>query len=59
MSEFVPSPVDLELRVLPGRYPHGLNVVRLVALEAVGSPSFETEVSKLIDVRATPVGGAP
>jgi hypothetical protein len=59
MSEYVPSPVDLELRVSPGDYPHGLDVLRLVVLEAVGSPSFETEVSKLIDVRTTPVSGVP
>ena len=59
MSEYVPSPVDLELRVSPGDEPHGLDVLRLVVLEAVGSPSFQTEVSRLIKVSATPVTGAP
>jgi hypothetical protein len=59
MGEYVPTPVDLELRVSLADDPGGFNVLRLVVLEAVGSPSFETEVSKLIDVRATPVAGTP
>jgi hypothetical protein len=60
MGQYVPSPVDLELRVssIHG-YPGGLQVLRLVVLEALGSPSFEAEVSRLIDVRASPVVGSP
>lgn len=59
MGEYVPSPVDLELRVSssPGS-PGTLKVLQLVLLEALGSPSFEAEVSGLINVRATPVGEA-
>jgi hypothetical protein len=60
MEEYVPSPVDLELRISPRDGPPGaLEVLRLVVLEATGSPSFEAEVSRLIDVRATPVGPVP
>lgn len=60
MGEYVPSPVDLELRVSSMHgFPGGLQVLRLVALEAVGSPSFEPEVSRLIDISASPVPGSP
>jgi len=60
MDEYVPSPVDLELRVSSSHgFPGGLQILRLVVLEALGSPSFKPEVSRLIDVRATPVGGSP
>jgi hypothetical protein len=59
MGEYTPSPVDLELRVVPGAIPHTLDVLRLVVLEAMGSPSFETDVSRLITVRASPVASAP
>ena len=56
MGRYVPSPVDLELRVSPGGgSPGPLQVLRLVVLEALGSPSFESEVSGLIDVTAVPV----
>jgi hypothetical protein len=59
MSQYVPSPVDLELRVSVGNGSPGvMTVLRLVALEALGSSSFAPEVSRLIDVRATPVGGS-
>ncbi len=59
MDEYVPTPVDLELRVSSsGDVPGGLQVLRLVVLEALGSPSFDQEVSRLIEVRATPVAGA-
>jgi hypothetical protein len=59
MDEYVPSPIDLELVVSsPDGYPGGLQVLRLVVLEALGSPSFEAEVSRLIDVRAIPVVGS-
>ena len=59
MSEYVPLPVDLDVRITTGESPHGLDVLRLVVLEAVGAESFRTEVSTLISVRATPVSGAP
>jgi hypothetical protein len=59
MGQYVPSPVDLELRVSVGNGSPGvLTVLKLLALEAFGSPSFETEVTRLIDVRATAVGGS-
>jgi hypothetical protein len=59
MGQYVPSPVDLELRVSVGNGSPGvMTVLRLVALEALGSSSFAPEVSRLIDVRATPVGGS-
>lgn len=59
MSQYIPAPVDLEVRLSPGQYPHGLEVLRLVVMEAVGSPSFESEVSRLIIVHAFPVGAIP
>jgi hypothetical protein len=60
MDRYVPAPVDLELRVSSsGPLPGTLQVLRLVVLEALGSPSFDEEVSRLIDVRATPVVGSP
>jgi hypothetical protein len=59
MTGYVASPVDLELRIATERAPHLLDVLRLVALEAIGSPSFETEVSRLIDLSATRPTAAP
>lgn len=60
MDQYVPSPVDLELQVSSsGGVPGGLQILRLVVLEALGSPSFDQEVSRLIEVRATPVAGPP
>lgn len=59
MGEYVPTPVDLELNVSAGDSPHALDVLRLVILEVVDPPSFEMEVARLIEVRATPVAGAP
>ncbi len=60
MDQYVPSPVDLELRVSSrGGVPGVLEVLRLVALEALGSPSFEQEVSRLIDVEASPIAAPP
>jgi hypothetical protein len=59
MDQYVPSPVDLELQVSSDQgVPGGLQVLRLLVLEALGSPSFEHEVSRLIEVRATPVAGS-
>ncbi len=56
MSEYVPSPVDLELRVsAPAGRTGGLEVLKLVVLEAIGSPSFDARVSRLIDVTASPI----
>lgn len=56
MGGYVPSPVDLELRVSAARgFPGELEVLRLVVLEALGSPSFLPEVSGLIEVRTAPV----
>jgi hypothetical protein len=59
MGEYVPSPVDLELRVTSNGPPGAGQVLRLVLLEALGSPSFETEAARLIDVRAVPAAAAP
>lgn len=59
MDEYVPSPIDLDLRLSAGDYPHGLDVLRLVFLEAVGSPDFATDVSRLIEVSATAPSSAP
>jgi hypothetical protein len=59
MREYVPTPVDLELRVTdPHGSPGTLDVLRLVMLEAIGSPSFDQEVSRLIDITASPIQGA-
>ena len=59
MGEYVPSPVDLELHVSAGSGSPGvLTVLKLVVLEALASPSFEPDVSRLIDVRTTRVGGS-
>ena len=59
MEQYVSSPVDLELRVTPGDGTGDwLQAVRLLALETLGSPSFESEVAHLIEVQATPVEGS-
>jgi hypothetical protein len=59
MGQYVPSAVDLEIRVSPaGRSPGTLEILRLVVLEALGSSSFEQEVSRLIEVEATPIVGS-
>jgi hypothetical protein len=58
MEEYVPSPVDLELRVTPGDAGSGPQALRLLVLEATGSPLFASEVARLIDVQAIPVPGA-
>ena len=60
MDQYVPSRVDLELRVSSeDGVPSVLQVLRLVAVEAFGSPSLEPEVSRLIDVEASPVAASP
>jgi hypothetical protein len=59
MGEYVPSPVDVEVSVSAGDSPHALDVLRLVILEVVDPTSFETEVARLIEVRAIPVAGSP
>lgn len=60
MDGYVPSPVDLELRISRGEASGAaLDVLRLLVLEAAGSPSFDTEVARLIEVRASPVGSLP
>jgi hypothetical protein len=60
MEQYVPSPVDLELHITPGDITGGeLQALRLLLLEALGSPSFGAEVARLVDVGAGPVGGAP
>ncbi len=57
MGEYVPSPVDLELRLsASGGVPDPWQVLRLVVLEAIGSPDFASEAARLIEVEATPVG---
>lgn len=56
MGQYVPSPVDLELQVSPSDgYPGMQETLRLIVLEATGSPSFGPEVSRLIDVSASPI----
>lgn len=59
MSDYVPTPIDLEMRVSPGDRPGALGVLRLVLLEALDSRSFAVEVSRLVDVRATRPAGVP
>ena len=60
MEQYVPSPVDLELRISPGDGTGGgLQTITLLVLEILGSPSFESEVGRLIHVQATPVQGSP
>lgn len=55
MSQYVPSPVDLELLVsAPSGSPGVLRVLELVALEALGSRSFQPGIGGLIDVRVLP-----
>lgn len=59
MERYVPSPVDLDLRVTPGDATgDGLDAIRLLVLETLGSPSFESEVARLIDVQASPAEGS-
>jgi hypothetical protein len=55
MGRYVPSPIDLELRITSDRQPGILDVARLVIGELVGSSSFERDVDRLIDVTAVPV----
>lgn len=53
MTGYVPAPVDLELVLTSGhRRPGVPGVLGLVLLEAMGSPSFHAEVSRLIVVTA-------
>ena len=59
MGGYVRSPVDLEARITLGDRPGLGEVVRLLVLEATGSPSFGAEVSRLIDVSVARVAGAP
>ena len=55
MTGYVPSPVDLKLRVSPGPADGSpLEVARLLWLEAIGSPDFETDAARLLDVSVTP-----
>jgi hypothetical protein len=59
MGEYVPTPVDLELRLSMGEHTPGvLQILRLVMLEALGPAGFDAEVARLIDVQARPVGGS-
>ena len=59
MSEYVPTPVDVELIVSAGAIPGPIDLLRLVVLEAVDSTTFASEVSRLIAVEARPVGSPP
>ena len=55
MTGYIPSPVDLKLQVSPGPADRGLlEVAHLLWLEAIGSPDFETDAARLLDVSATP-----
>lgn len=57
MSQYVPSPVDLELKVSAGSGSPGLlRVFELVAFEALGSRSFQTGVGELVDVQVVTMG---
>jgi hypothetical protein len=59
MEQYIPSPVDLELRITPGDVAAGeLEALRLLTLEITGAPSFASEAARLIEVRATPVADA-
>jgi hypothetical protein len=59
MAGYVPTPVDLELRVTaPEGRPGTVAVLRLMMLEAIGSPSFPGEVARLIELTPSPVEGA-
>jgi hypothetical protein len=59
MGQYVPSPFDAEVRVSSSHgLPGSLTLFRLVVAEALGSPSFASDVSKLIEVRAVPITGA-
>jgi hypothetical protein len=56
MGQYVPSPVDLELRIeAADGVPGTLDVLRLIVAEATGSPSFDEDVAQLITVKATRV----
>jgi hypothetical protein len=59
MTGYVATPVDLELRIETGQAPRLLEVLRLLVLEGVDSPSFEAEVGRLIEVSATKPATAP
>jgi hypothetical protein len=56
MGQYVPSPVDLELRIeAADGVPGTLEVLRLIVAEATGSPTFGQDVDRLITVEATRV----
>jgi hypothetical protein len=56
MGGYVPTPVDLELEVSAAdSAPGPLTTLELVWQEAIGSPQFDSGVSRLIDVKAVPV----
>ena len=59
MGQYVPSPIDLDLAIsMPRGKPGGLEVLRLVVLEAFDPLAFESEVSDLIEVDTVPVASA-
>ncbi len=54
MDRYIPSSIDLELLIgHDGQPPDVLEVARLVVAEALGWPSFEHDVSRMVDL--TPV----
>ena len=56
MGQYVPSPVDLELRIEEADgVPDTLDVLRLIVAEATGSPAFDQDVARLIAVEVTAV----
>jgi hypothetical protein len=56
MGQYVPSPVDLELRIeAADGVPGTIEVLRLIVAEATGSPTFSQDVARLITVEATRV----
>jgi hypothetical protein len=59
MTEYISVPADLKVWISPGDTPGLLDTLELVVLEAVGSPSFETDVARLLEIRTTPAAGAP
>ena len=51
MGEYVPTPVDLELRLTPGGTSPGVvQILRLVALEVLDPAAFQSEIGGLVHV---------
>jgi hypothetical protein len=58
MDEYVPGPVDHELRITPGEaQPGPLGLLSLLAAEAMDPLAFARDVRRLIEVEVAPVTG--